>query len=43
MSSTNPRFIRKIWSSDELRELHHKTFRQPELPLDRAPSGRKGQ
>ena len=22
MSSTNPRFIRKIWSSDQLRELH---------------------
>ena len=22
MSSTNPRFIRKIWSSDQLHELH---------------------
>jgi ribose-phosphate pyrophosphokinase len=24
MSSTNPRFIRKIWSSDQLSELHAK-------------------
>ena len=25
MSSTNPRFIRKIWSNDQLQELHGKT------------------
>jgi ribose-phosphate pyrophosphokinase len=25
MSSTNPRFIRKIWSSDQLQDLHAKS------------------